>query len=143
MLIMENLQEKLKPYAPFCLRLGLAAVFLLFGMQKMYAPSQGSAEIQGIVGVSFGVASIMNFYIGLLELALAALLTAGWLVKYAAPVATLLVIGIYGLIVLKYGASFDPTFSRDLGIIGACFALSFLGAGAWSVDEWILKRKSA
>ena len=140
---MGNLQEKLRPYAPFCLRLGLAAVFLLFGMQKMYAPSQGSAEIQGILGVSLGVASAMNFYIGLLELALAALLTAGWLVNFAAPVATLRVLGIYGLIVLKYGATFDPTFSRDLAVIGAGFALTFLGPGAWSVDEWLSKQKSA
>ncbi len=137
---MSNLQEKLKPYAPFCLRIGLAAVFLLFGLQKMYAPGQGSAEIQGILGIGLGLASAMNFYIGLLELALAVSLTLGWMIKYSAPISTLLVLGIYGLIVLKYGASFDPTFSRDLGIIGACFALSFLGAGAWSVDEWLAKR---
>lgn len=132
--------EHLKSYGPFFVRLGLGAVFLLFGAQKMYASAQGSAEIQLILSTSFyevpyATASLLNFGIGVLELALATALFLGLYTRLAAAIATFLVAAIFFSIVIKYGLKFDPTISRDIGLIGASLGLLFLGGGKWSVDE--------
>ena len=81
---MNDFAEKLKSWAPVFLRLGLAAVFLVFGLQKLSFPSQGTAEIQQIFTsvageqlLSLGAASAMNYYMGLFELMLGISLAAG------------------------------------------------------------------
>ncbi|MEK7519885.1 MAG: DoxX family protein [Patescibacteria group bacterium] len=127
-------------YGPFFIRIGLAAVFLLFGAQKMYAASQGSAEIQLILSTSFyevpfQLASLLNFGIGIVELALAAMLFLGWYTRLAAAAGTALIVVIFMSIIAKYGLNFDPTISRDLGLIGASAGLWFLGGGKWSIDN--------
>jgi len=127
--------DKLKPFAPLCLRLGLAVVFLLFGFEKFYAAGQASAEIDSILEIGLELASLLNFILGMIELIIAGSFILGWGIRWTAPIATALVIVIFFSIVVKFGFRIDPTISRDIGLIGACLALWFLGTGKWSVDE--------
>ncbi|MBI3459213.1 DoxX family protein [Candidatus Azambacteria bacterium] len=132
---MSRFFEKLKPFAPLCLRLGLAAVFLFFGLEKFYASGQASAEIDSILEIGLDLASLLNFILGIVEIIIGLSFILGWGIRWTAPVAAILIIVIFFLIILKFGLRLDPTISRDIGLIGACLALWFLGAGQWSIDE--------
>ncbi len=123
--------EKLKISAPLFLRAGLGTVFLLFGLQKLIFPAQGTSEIQLIFTsepwqwtMSLGMASAMNYYIGLAEIMLGISLFAGWMIPYAAPAGALLILGIFASIWFKYGFNTeDKTILLDAGLIGAALAL--------------------
>lgn len=123
--------DKLKPYSHVFLRVGLGVVFLLFGLQKLIFPQQGTSEIQQIFTsdalqwtMSLGMASAMNYYIGLAEVILGIFLFAGRMIPYAAPAGALLILGIFASIWFKYGLNAeDKTLLLDAGLIGAALAL--------------------
>jgi uncharacterized membrane protein YphA (DoxX/SURF4 family) len=127
--------NRFQPYAPFLLRIGLAAVFLIFGMQKLMQPGQGTAEIELLISVSRGDASAMNYYFGLVEIILAAMLTVGFRVRLAALLAAGMEFVIFTSFLMKYGLSLNPDLYRDIGLFAAALALFLLGAGRWSVDK--------
>ena len=131
---MDNLLTKLKPYAPLFIRLGLAAVFLLFGYHKLYEPEQARAEIQLLLDLGIGSAAAINFYVGLFEIIVGISFTIGYGIKYTAPLAALSLLGILGAI-LRSGVTIDPNLYRDLGLIGAALSLWLTGAGPLSLDE--------
>ena len=142
MYMLEQLQQRLAPYAPLFLRLGISIVFFLFAFQKLSNPEQGRAEIQLLLNIGLGGAAALNFYLGLAELIIGVCLLLGAFIKYAGLGAFIL-IGMFFLgIVTKYGITQDPTLNRDLGLIGASFTLWLLGAGPFSIDRWREKRKS-
>ena len=128
---MNDFVEKLKPWAPLFLRLGLAAVFLVFGFQKLSFPSQGTAEIQQIFTLgaggevlSLGGGAAMNYYMGLFELLLGISLALGWAIRWVASLGGLMVLGIFASVTLKYGFNTeDETLLLDAGLIGAALAL--------------------
>lgn len=126
---------------PLFLRLGLGVVFILFGIHKLSSPSQASSEIQLLLDIGIGPASALNYYLGLAEIIIAIALFLGISLNWAASVSALLITGIFGSIVYKYGLTQDPTLNRDIGLIGAALALWFIGPGPWSVDVWLKKRK--
>ncbi|MBI2451126.1 MAG: DoxX family membrane protein [Parcubacteria group bacterium] len=143
---MFTFSENSKKYAPLILRMGLAIVFLLFGYHKLVQPGQAQAEVQLLLDIGLGTAAALNYYLGIMEILIGLSLLLGWQIKYFAPVSGFLVIIIFGSILWKYGFTLspervDPTLFRDAGLIGACFALWILGAGAWSIDEWLEERK--
>src|SRR3989344_8993983 len=107
---MNDFAEKLKSWAPVFLRLGLAAVFLVFGLQKLSFPSQGTAEIQQIFTsvageqlLSLGAASAMNYYMGLFELMLGISLAAGMAIRWAGPLSGVLVFCVFASFTLQEG----------------------------------------
>lgn len=138
--MIEKFRQRLQPYAPLFLRLGLAVVFFLFSFQKLSAPEQGRAEIQLLLNIGIGGAAALNFYLGLAELIIGACLLLGAFVRYAGLGAFILIGTFFLGIVTKYGITQDPTLNRDLGLIGASFALWLLGAGPFSIDRWLSKR---
>jgi len=133
--------EKMKQYAPLFLRLSLAVVFLLFGFQKLMFPGQGTAEIQQIFTtesgtMSLGIASALNYYMGLFEAMLGIALALGMFIRRLAPLAALAVLGIFVAILFTYGLNTeDETLLFDVGLVGAGLALWFLGAGSLSFDN--------
>lgn len=131
----DSLALRFQPYAPLFLRLGLAAVFLIFGIQKLIHPGQGTAEIELLISISRGDASAMNYYFGLVEVILAAMLTLGFRVRVAALIAAGMEFVIFTSFLLKYGLSLNPDLYRDLGLFGAAVALFLLGAGKWALDK--------
>src|SRR3989344_1299094 len=131
---MNTVFTKLKPYAPLFIRLGLAAVFLLFGYHKLSEPEQARAEIQLLLDMGLGSAAALNYYVGLFEMIVGISFIVGWGIKYTAPLATLSLLGILGAI-LRSGVTIDPNLYRDLGLIGAALSLWLTGAGPLSLDE--------
>lgn len=141
--------EGLKPYAPLFLRLGLAVVFVLFGLQKLSFPSQGTAEIQQVLTsavtgqslVSLAVASAMNYYMGLFELMLGLALLSGKMLRYAAPLGALLVLVIFISVTFRYGMNTeDKTLLLDAALIGGALALWMLNSEKWKNAAPLLLR---
>ena len=132
---MEQLRKNLRPLAPLFLRLGLGFVFLLFAYHKLAVSEQGRVEIQGILDfVGIGAASAIHYYLGIAELLIALSFIFGWQVRWFGLLATALVSGFFGSIVLKFGLTNDPNLYRDIGLAGGAFALWLMGAGPMSFD---------
>lgn len=146
---MNEFTEKLKPFAPLFLRIGLAVVFVLFGLQKLSFPSQGTAEIQQIFTsastgesmVGLAVASAMNYYMGLFELMLGLALLTGKMLKYAAPLGALLVLVIFATVTFVYGMNAeDKTLLLDAALIGSALALWAFNSEKWRSMAPVLLR---
>lgn len=131
----EAIALRFRKYAPLVLRLGLAVVFILFGLKKLISPSQATAEIQLLMNFELVDAAALNFYLGLLEIIIAAAFLIGFKVRvftvFAGVLLTLFFISFFA----KYGFSINPDLYRDIGLLGGAIALFLLGAGPWSIDE--------
>lgn len=127
--------ERFQKYAPLCLRFGLAAVFFLFGMQKLINPSQTSAEIQLLLNFELADATALNFYLGLTEIIIAAAFVIGLKIRLFALIASVLLVMFFLSFLVKYGLSINPDLYRDIGLLGGAVALFLLGAGPWSFDN--------
>jgi len=122
-------------FAPLFLRLGLAAVFFLFGLQKLINPSQTTAEIQLLVNFELAEAAALNFYLGLTEILIAFAFFFGFKVRLFSLAASFLLAMFFLSFLVKYGLSINPDLYRDIGLLGASAALFLLGAGPWSLDN--------
>lgn len=133
--------SRYQKFAPLFLRLGLAIVFILFGLQKLANPLQTTAEIQLLVGLELADAAAINYYLGLAEILVAFSFLFGFKVRFFAGLATLLVTLFFLSILSKYGLSINPDLYRDIGIIGASISLFLQGAGPLSIDELVSKKE--
>lgn len=136
-----TLRERWLPYAPLVVRLGLALVFVLFGVQKLAAPEQTRAEIQLLLSLKLGSAAAINYYLGLLEVMVALGLFFGIAVRMVSVLAALSLVSILLSFFVKYGVRFDPGLYRDFGLLGAAVSLWLTGAGPFSLDAWREKRR--
>ncbi len=133
--MIKNIQQKLNPYAPLFLRLGLGTVFFLFAFQKLSNPGQGQSEIQLLLNIGIGGASALNFYLGITELLVGISFILGAFIRYTGLIGATLIIIFFSGLVTKYGFSQDPTLNRDLGLLAGAITLWLLGAGPFSIDK--------
>lgn len=122
------------------LRIGLAIVFLLFGLKKLYEPGQTTAEIQLLLNLKLMNAAALNFYLGLVEIIIAVSFFIGYKIKITSLVSAILLTLFFLSFLVKYGLSINPDLYRDIGLLGASIALFMLGAGYMSLDEYFAKR---
>ena len=115
--------------------LGLALVFVLFGIQKLSHPGQTTSEIQLLTNLELVDAAAFNYYLGLAELCVAASFLTGFKVRLSAIISFLMVAMFFLSFLSKYGASLNPDLYRDVGLAGASIALFLLGAGPISFDN--------
>lgn len=127
-------EKKLARFAPFIIRIGLAVVFLLFGLQKLSNPLQTTAEIQLLLNWKLSNAAALNYYLGLTEMILAIAFFIGFKIRITSVIASFLLILFLSSFLVKYGLSINPDLYRDIGLLGAAIALFLLGAGPWSID---------
>lgn len=133
-----NFEEKnLARFAPLIIRIGLAIVFILFGLQKLSNPSQTTAEIQLLLNWKLSNVAALNYYLGLTEIILAAAFFIGFKIRIAAVIAGFLLILFLSSFLAKYGFSINPDLYRDVGLLGAAISLFLTGAGPWSADKRI------
>lgn len=132
---MEQFALRFQRFAPLFIRLGLAAVFFLFGLQKLTNPGQTTAEIQLLMNFELADAAALNFYMGIAEIFIAASFLAGFRVRVTSLAGALFVFLFFVSFLFKYGISINPDLYRDLGLLGASLALFLLGAGPLSLDE--------
>ena len=128
-------QNKNIDIALLVLRVGLAAVFFLFGFHKLSSPSQTTAEIQLIVNMGLGAVSAINYYLGLTEIILALGLLAGVKTKLVGLASALLTIMFLGSFLVKFGISINPDLYRDVGLTSIGLAIFFAGPGKYSWDN--------
>lgn len=131
----ESFATRYERFAPLFLRIGLALVFVLFGMQKLSHPSQTTAEVQLLTNFELVDSAALNFYLGLLEIAVAISFLLGFKIRLFALISFLMVSMFFLSFLSKYGVSLNPDLYRDVGLAGASIALFLLGAGPISVDN--------
>lgn len=141
--MLEQTALKYQRFAPVFLRIGLALVFVLFGIQKLSHPGQTTSEIQLLTNFELVDAAALNFYLGLTELCVAVSFLLGFKVRLFAPIAFLMVSMFFLSFLSKYGASLNPDLYRDVGLGGASIALFLLGAGPLSFDNSSHEKKDA
>lgn len=127
--------SKYQKFAPLFLRFSLAIVFILFGAQKLTHPSQTTAEVQLLTNFELVDAAALNFYLGLIELAIATSFILGFKTRLFALISFLIVSMFFLSFLAKYGASLNPDLYRDIGLAGGSIALFLLGAGHLSLDN--------
>jgi cytochrome c oxidase subunit 2 len=136
------LSAKYQRFSPLFLRIGLAVVFVFFGIQKLANPGQGTSETQLITNFELADAAAINFYLGLVEIAIAISFVVGFKVRLFAIVSSLLIVTFFLSFLSKYGVSLNPDLYRDIGLIGASIALFLLGSGPMSIDSFFAKKET-
>lgn len=119
------------PYGELAGRIGLAAIFLLAGIDKIggYGGTQGSMEAQGVPGILLPLVII-------LEVGGGAALIVGWKTRWFA----LALAGFTVLTALLFHFDFGNNlqqilFMKNLAIAGGLLVLCHAGAGRFSLDK--------
>ncbi len=125
---LDSLAFRFRYIAPLLLRFGLAIVFLLFAYHKLNlnTTGQGVSEIKFLYDLGLGTASALNYYAGLLELAVGIALVIGWRVRLFALVACGMILFIWISYIRAQGLGISPDLYRDLGLAAAALALFLL-----------------
>ena len=132
---------KYQKFASIFLRIGLALVFIFFSIQKLSKPGQGTAEIQLLLNFELADAAAINYYLGLMEFAVAISFVLGFKVRLFSLISSLMIVMFFLSFLGKYGISINPDLYRDVGLIGASVALFLLGAGPVSLDTRAPKKE--
>lgn len=140
--MLDSTALRFQKFAPLALRVGLAVVFVLFGLQKLTNSSQTTAEIQLLLNFELADAAALNYYLGLTEILVALALIIGLKVRLFSLVAVSLTTMFLFSFFVKYGTSINPDLYRDVGLAGSGIALFLLGAGPLSLDAWLASRKT-
>jgi putative oxidoreductase len=144
------------PAATLAVRAAVGAVFIISGALKFLFENQGVGRFTKI-GIPFP--SLMAPFIGAVEISCGALLVAGLLTRLAAlPLIADMAVAIATTkIPLLFGAGPEPVAAApktgfwafayqarlDFTMLLACVFLAAVGAGAWSLDAWLAKRKQS
>jgi uncharacterized membrane protein YphA (DoxX/SURF4 family) len=131
----DSFATRYQRFAPVFLRIGLALVFVLFGIQKLSHPGQTTAEVQLLLNFELADAAALNYYLGLIELGCALSFIFGFKVRLFALISFLMVAMFFLSFLSRYGLSINPDLYRDVGLVGASIALFLLGAGPLSLDN--------
>jgi putative oxidoreductase len=130
--------EKLRPLALLALRLGVAAVFLASGYDKLFrAPAKWAAWFP-----QHGFPFYFSYIAGSLEFFGAILLVLGLLTRFVGLLLTIQMgIALAKVSLPSVGIYNADTYGLPLTLAVACFTLAILGAGFVSVDAATFERK--
>jgi uncharacterized membrane protein YphA (DoxX/SURF4 family) len=119
----------MKKFAPIVLRIGIALVFLWFGVQQIINPSIWVGYIpESLVGI-FSLSALKLVYLnGLFEIVFASALLLGYFTKFAALLLALHMLDI------TYVVGFDAVGVRDFGLAIATVAIFMFGVDRFSLD---------
>lgn len=125
--------ERNKKYASLIIRLGLALVFLWFGIDKFIHTLNWIGWVpqwmQSLIPFS------MNAFMysqGVIETAIGVMLLIGFKVRVASLLAS---ITIAGVLISLIGTGQAEIMIRDAGLLAASLSLLLTGSSAWSFDR--------
>jgi putative oxidoreductase len=142
--------EALRAWAPLPLRLALGVGLIQHGGIKLFAPG-GHANIAHLIAqLGVPAADVMGWIVGLVEFVGGLGMLVGASTPLAAGINALNVAGLLALGAIR-GSIPDPLpggdplpgFREAFLILAGTLTLALGGAGAWSVDEFLARRKSA
>src|SRR3989344_4117998 len=116
------MEDKAKKYAPTVVRIGIAIVFLWFGLSQFINPSEWTGWLPGYTRALPASATTLVVLNGLLETIFGALLLVGFYTRLAAVLLSLHMAHI--ITVVGYG----EIGVRDFGIFVGVLSAAFFGA---------------
>ena len=133
--------------AALLLRLGLAALFLSFGLDKFARPANIQRQVFDSQLLPESLARLFASAIGFWEVGLGLLFLLGLLTRPAAVIAILALISytIYLGVASQYpvfGFNQVGVVDRNVPLMFMSGALLFVGAGAWSVDRALARART-
>ena len=126
---MANTDNPIKKYAPLLIRIGLAAVFIVHGLDKLMS-IQGTAGFFGKVGIP--LPGVMAWVVAIFEFVGGLLVLVGWRTKLGATAIALVMIG--AMIFVKFSKGFVGGWEFDLVLFLMAVSLLLSGPGSPSVD---------
>ncbi len=114
-------------YGFIILRITLAVVFLWFGVQQLYVPTEWAGFVPEFLGkvMSPAIFVLLN---GVVEVLFGMLLLSGFYVRF---VSFILAIHLFGIAI---SMGYTPIMVRDVGLSLATLAVFFFGADEWCLD---------
>ena len=136
-----HLIEKHSHYGTFIARLGIAAVFLWFGIDKFVNPDIWVGWVPDWMARLIPISLISFMYLqGIVEVVVGALLLLGFYTRLAAILA---VINLLGVELALIGTGQADVMLRDAGLLAASMSLFFTGSDFISLDGRIAKGKTS
>lgn len=136
LLKLESALESKKDFASLFLRIGLAVIFLWFGIDKFFNPSVWANFVPEWMLPLIIINMTVFIYIqGAIEAIIGALLIVGYKTRIAALAAAVT------LFVILISVGLNDIGLRDFGLLCAAITLSLLGSNIWSVDASVASRQ--
>jgi putative oxidoreductase len=134
------------PRATVLIRIMVGGVFLSEGMQKFLFPAEVGAGRFAKIGLPSP--EFLGAFVGSFEIACGVLVLLGLLTRLAAiPLIVIMCVAIYTTkipILLELGFWKMAHASRnDYAMLTGALFLLIVGAGIWSVDAWLARRRGA
>ena len=113
-------------YGPLILRLGLAFVFIWFGINQLISPESFYGVVPSFLASNVDTVVLLN---GILDTVIGLALLFGFKIRIVS------VIKIVQLTAIIIALGYNPSAIRDVGILLASVALFFLGPDKWTLDK--------
>ena len=130
----KNFIEKNKKYSVDILRIGLALVFLWFGISQLINPESFLGYIPQWLYIQNFSAHTIIISNGIFETVFGFLLLIGLFTRISAFLLALHLLGI------MFSLGYNDIAVRDFGLVMATVSLIFFGSGIFSVDNKIVTK---
>ena len=128
---------KFEKYSMFVIRIGLAIVFLLFGIDKFINPELWFGYVPNfILQLTPLSLNLFIFLLGILEAIIGLFLLLGFLTRITAIIAAILLLGVI------FTVGYNEITVRDIGLLAMAISLIITKDNILSLDSLIKKRKS-
>lgn len=122
--------NKNEVYSSLILRLGLAFVFIMFGIDKFIVPQNWTGYVAPFIENMLPFSLITFMYIlGVIEIILGTLLLLGLFTQWTAVIITLMMLSI------NLTIGFNDVTIRDIGLMAASLALALRPSSPFSLDK--------
>lgn len=125
-------------YAPFLIRLGLGAYFILAGLLKLDDHNAFLAHVRAFNILPEQASLLYGLLLPYIEVAIGGLLVVGYWTTLASVLSSLMLFSF--ILALGTFPNTARLFNKDIILLGASLSLLFSGAGAYSIDRF---RKAA